>query len=146
MTVLYTLIHDVQHRPRAINVRFVNVSGSQTVITLCIVSIFFLLLVFATRINLITSYILMLYMFSSGITYGLYALDKASAIQKEWRIPENTLHFLVLVGGWPGALIAQEYYRHKTVKESYQAQFWKMIVGNLAFLIGYICLQIFSNT
>lgn len=37
-----------------------------------------------------------------------------------WRTPENTLHVAELLGGWPGALVAQQLFRHKTRKISYQ--------------------------
>lgn len=79
----------------------------------------------------------MVYGVSSSITYGLYALDKVRAQQGVWRISEDTLHLLELAGGWPGALLAQEYHRHKTVKASYQRVFWFMVGGNLVLLIGY---------
>jgi uncharacterized membrane protein YsdA (DUF1294 family) len=54
--------------------------------------------------------------------------DKRSARTQRWRTPEGTLHLLELVGGWPGAFLAQRWFRHKTVKTSYQAVFW-LIVG-----------------
>jgi uncharacterized membrane protein YsdA (DUF1294 family) len=33
-----------------------------------------------------------------------------------------------LVGGWPGALLAQQVFRHKTRKLSYQVVFWTIVV------------------
>ena len=54
--------------------------------------------------------------------------DKRSARAQTWRTPEGTLHLLELLGGWPGAFLAQRWFRHKTVKASYQAVFW-LIVG-----------------
>ncbi|SJM91388.1 Cold-shock protein (fragment) [Crenothrix polyspora] len=45
-----------------------------------------------------------------------------------WRIPEKSLHTLELLGGWPGALLAQRTLRHKNRKPSYQVVFW-LIVG-----------------
>ncbi len=145
VVVRYTLMHDERQRPRAIKVRFVRPPRAYPAISLCSVGLFFLLLVVATRSIPLPLWVVILYTLSSALTYGLYALDKASAIQRAWRIPENVLHLLELVGGWPGALVAQDIYRHKTVKASYQAQFWMMVISNLAFLIGYSWLHMRSS-
>ncbi|MEG2941275.1 MAG: DUF1294 domain-containing protein, partial [Thermomonas sp.] len=53
------------------------------------------------------------------------------------RMPEDTLHLLDVLGGWPGALIAQQLHRHKTVKASFQTAFWFSVLLNLgvAFLL-----------
>ena len=49
-------------------------------------------------------------------------------------MPESTLHLFDLLGGWPGALIAQQQFRHKTVKASFQAGFWMTVVLNVALM------------
>lgn len=54
--------------------------------------------------------------------------DKRKSMNKQWRTPESTLHLLELLGGWPGGLVAQQVFRHKTRKFSYQLTFW-CIVG-----------------
>jgi len=38
-------------------------------------------------------------------------MDKSAAQRNAWRTPEGTLHMLSLVGGWPGAMIAQQILR-----------------------------------
>jgi uncharacterized membrane protein YsdA (DUF1294 family) len=60
-------------------------------------------------------------------------MDKARAEKEERRVPENTLHMLELLGGWPGALIAQQWLRHKTAKVSYQVIFWLIVMGHVVF-------------
>jgi uncharacterized membrane protein YsdA (DUF1294 family) len=60
--------------------------------------------------------------------YWAYAHDKARARAKEWRVSEATLHFLELIGGWPGAFVAQRRLRHKCSKLSYQVVFWALVV------------------
>ena len=64
----------------------------------------------------------------SLITYAMYAHDKKQAVQGKWRVPEKSLHLLELLGGWPGALIAQQRLRHKSSKGSYQALFWCIVM------------------
>jgi len=68
--------------------------------------------------------------------YGLMSIfcfiatyrDKRKSMNGQWRTPEGTLHLLELLGGWPGGLVAQQVFRHKTRKLSYQLTFW-CIVG-----------------
>ena len=50
----------------------------------------------------------------SLISFIVYEVDKSASQKEARRISENTLHFLAIVGGWPGALIAQERLRHKS--------------------------------
>lgn len=63
---------------------------------------------------------------------GFYLYDKGAAARGEQRTPENTLHLISLLGGWPGALIGQGLFRHKTSKSSFQAVFWLTVVLNIA--------------
>lgn len=74
----------------------------------------------------------------SLITFFAYGLDKSAARTNRWRTQESTLHLFELLGGWPGALIAQGSFRHKTRKLSYQMAFWFVVllnIGGLAWLI-----------
>ena len=48
----------------------------------------------------------------SCITFLAYAMDKSAAAKGAWRTPEKTLHVLAIAGGWPGALLAQQFLRH----------------------------------
>lgn len=68
----------------------------------------------------------------SFVSYLVYWWDKDAAGAKQSRVPEDTLHALDLMGGWPGALVAQQQYRHKTVKVSFQVKFWLTVVLNVA--------------
>ncbi|WP_417663848.1 DUF1294 domain-containing protein [Pseudidiomarina donghaiensis] len=67
----------------------------------------------------------------SAITYLFYALDKHSALKGSRRTPEDWLHFLSLIGGWPGALIAQQQFRHKTRKTSFRVVFYLSVLINI---------------
>lgn len=60
----------------------------------------------------------------SAICFWSYADDKARA-QRGWRrTPESFLIFWGVIGGWPGGLLAQLLYWHKTTKSSFQSSFW----------------------
>lgn len=65
---------------------------------------------------------------ASVITYGLYAWDKRRAQRSEWRISEKTLHLWELLGGWPGAFLAQRRLRHKSAKLTYLFTFWLIVI------------------
>lgn len=71
------------------------------------------------------------YLAASLVTFAAYALDKAAAARRDRRTPENTLHLLALAGGWPGALLAQQWLRHKSVKADFRATFWATVVLNV---------------
>lgn len=80
------------------------------------------------------------YLVLSVITFVLYAVDKKAAMQGKWRISERTLHLFALIGGWPGALLAQKLLRHKSKKRSFQLVFWGTVVLNCGTIVG--CLRL----
>jgi len=80
-------------------------------------------------------FVFWLYLAGSGITFIAYAWDKSSARNNQWRTQESTLQLFSLLGGWPGALIAQKYLRHKSIKQSFQITFWGTVVLNCGGLI-----------
>lgn len=69
----------------------------------------------------------------SLVTLVAYAADKSAAKKGAWRTPERTLHVLSLAGGWPGALLGQHWFRHKTQKASFQLVFRMTVVLNVVF-------------
>ncbi len=66
--------------------------------------------------------------FMTIFTYGMYAHDKQLARAREWRLPEAALHLFELLGGWPGAFIAQRYIRHKSTKAAFKFTFWLIVL------------------
>jgi len=71
----------------------------------------------------------------SLLTFITYAWDKAAAQAQRWRTEESTLHLLALAGGWPGALLAQQWLRHKSTKREFRAVFWATVLLNVAGLV-----------
>jgi uncharacterized membrane protein YsdA (DUF1294 family)/cold shock CspA family protein len=59
------------------------------------------------------------YWIFSLLNMFLYGADKANAATRKWRVPEVYFHILEILGGWPGSLIAQNDFRHKTRPSSY---------------------------
>jgi uncharacterized membrane protein YsdA (DUF1294 family) len=43
---------------------------------------------------------------------------------------------LALACGWPGALLAQQWLRHKSAKQEFRAVFWVTVVLNVAGLVA----------
>lgn len=79
----------------------------------------------------------LLYLFVSGLTFVAYALDKSAARKGTRRTRELVLHLLALLGGWPGALIAQDRLRHKSAKRPFRILFWLTVAANCA-LLGWL--------
>lgn len=74
---------------------------------------------------------------SAFIAYGF---DKRRAQLAARRVPEKTLHLMSLMGGWPGALAGQQFFRHKTRKLSFQLMYWLTVICNLAIVGGVVYL------
>ncbi|MFC5301411.1 DUF1294 domain-containing protein [Azospira restricta] len=72
-----------------------------------------------------------LYLGASLVCFIVYALDKSAAAAERWRVSEATLLTLGLVGGWPGAIVAQQVLRHKSSKASFRARFWATVIANV---------------
>jgi len=70
----------------------------------------------------------------SVVTYFVYSKDKSAARAGTQRTSEKFLHFLSLIGGWPGAFIAQTRFRHKIRKPSFMLVYWLTVILNFAFL------------
>jgi uncharacterized membrane protein YsdA (DUF1294 family)/cold shock CspA family protein len=63
-----------------------------------------------------------------------YAFDKSAAMNRRRRTPENFLHLMNLLGGWPGGLIASRLFRHKSKKIEFRSVFYVCIALNCAAL------------
>jgi uncharacterized membrane protein YsdA (DUF1294 family)/cold shock CspA family protein len=103
-----------------------------------IVSLAFLLTIMIFGLMwLIPWQIVALYFVTSIIAFFMYWGDKSAARKGRWRTKENSLLFCGLIGGWPGALIAQHLFRHKSSKTEFQIFFWGTVAINCAGL-GWI--------
>ena len=84
---------------------------------------------------------LLAYGVASLLAFGLYRYDKQQAKAGQWRTPEKILHGVELLGGWPGALVAQQMFRHKTRKLSYQVWFWLIVAVHQVVWVDVLFLN-----
>lgn len=78
--------------------------------------------------------VLTFYAAISILTFLVYYKDKTAARSGSWRTPENLLHLLSIIGGWPGAAIAQSLLRHKSKKMTFRLFYWLTAVINCTIL------------
>lgn len=77
------------------------------------------------------------YLAASVATAIGYGIDKSAAQSGAWRTRERTLHVLALMGGWPGALVAQRVFHHKSRKPSFRFAFWGTVALNCGALVWF---------
>lgn len=82
-----------------------------------------------------------LYLAASLAAVVLYRADKTAAVSGGRRTPEDTLLAIGLLGGWPGALVAQRLVHHKSRKMSFQLLFWMTVAVNCAVLAWFWSVQ-----
>jgi len=68
-------------------------------------------------------------------TFLLYGYDKFISKGERLRVPELNLQALALLGGSPSALLAQKFFRHKTIKQSFQILYWIIVAIQFMLLI-----------
>lgn len=138
----YSLTYDEQQRPQAIRIHFEQEPFTPLIVPTLTAGGFFAVLMFAVFAIPLPTWILAPYAVMSIVTFTVYGSDKSAAVYGRRRVPEATLHWCEMLGGWPGALIAQEYYHHKSAKRSYQALFWGIVGLHLLLLVGYSFIAI----
>jgi uncharacterized membrane protein YsdA (DUF1294 family)/cold shock CspA family protein len=148
--VSFTLGFDSQGRPQANDVLFLVGPGSAPpmrqiprlgiAVPIAFAVSFLIALGALAAVGWLEMSWLALYYGASIITYGLYSRDKTASQNAGWRTPESTLHLMSLVGGWPGALIAQVLLRHKTRKPSFLVGYWFTVIVN-CIALGVIVVK-----
>ena len=130
----YELVSNQKDRPRAENVVFMNdsltIPAEQGAGAFLLPGLFLLFVAAAVFAGQLPLFVLGLYLVASAVSFLLYKHDKSAAQKGRWRTNENTLHLFSLIGGWPGAFVAQKLLRHKSSKESFRNLFWATVVIN----------------
>ena len=62
------------------------------------------------------------------IAFAAFGIDKARAEVGSWRIRESTLLWLALLGGTLGAYAGRSLFRHKTRKQPFNDQLFRIAV------------------
>ena len=96
---------------------------------------FYLVLILLAAMHKLSWLVVGWYAMLGLVTYLMYAKDKAAAQSSEWRTPESTLHLLSVLGGWVGAMVAQNYLRHKSQKVDFRMTYYLTVLINLAGLL-----------
>jgi uncharacterized membrane protein YsdA (DUF1294 family)/cold shock CspA family protein len=128
--VRFTFGQDAKGRTCAKNAVHVNDGGRITVLAgLWLTSLLVLPAIALHRRDVdfrwVGAYVLVM----GAVSYKCYALDKRRAREKAWRVSENGLHLTELLGGWPGAFLAQRRLRHKVSKPGFQFLFWLIVLA-----------------
>ncbi len=106
----------------------------QKTLSIFLLSSFAGILYFLFRYRTIPLELVGLYAVMSVIAFIMYAKDKSAAEWGTWRTSESTLHTLSLLGGWPGAALAQSFLRHKSKKISFRLTYWITVIANCGCL------------
>jgi uncharacterized membrane protein YsdA (DUF1294 family)/cold shock CspA family protein len=145
--VTYALSTDAQGRPRAqmatlpgdrlpkIKSEAKSEGKSGMTGALMTAGTFFALVTSAVIFDKIPPLVPWWYLGASLLTYLAYGYDKIAAKDRTWRTSESTLHWMSLLGGWPGALVGQPQFRHKTTKQSFRFWFWITVLVNVGVLV-----------
>ncbi len=95
---------------------------------------FAVLLLIGVAVSVIPAWTIAVYAVMSVFAFVAYGADKAASHKGRRRTSEATLHLMSLLGGWPGAWIAQGMFRHKTRKQPFRTVFWVTVAANAALL------------
>jgi len=74
----------------------------------------------------------------SLVCFAAYGWDKRQATRGGRRISERTLHVLAFLGGWPGGLLGQRQFRHKTKKMEFRVLFWLVVILHIGLVAGVV--------
>lgn len=152
----YTVTVDHRSRYRALNVIYLKANQIQkkhqqyqeskvtsyapsrlkSMQILCV--IYIILIVILVLVGLLKGSILLLLILINVITYWCYAQDKEAAQLGNRRIPEQSLHILSFLGGWPAAYLAQQKLRHKTQKQTFKKVYLCTIAFNILLIVWLI--------
>ena len=138
--VVYSVGRDDKGRPRAGRFQYAGAAhigagmAPGVWVAGAVVTVFFACLAGLFYLGYLPVAIIAAYGGVSLLSFVVYWIDKRAAKRRAQRMAEKTLHLSELFCGWPGAMMAQQIFRHKTRKGSYQLVFWLAVLANLGAL------------
>ncbi|MEQ1306668.1 DUF1294 domain-containing protein [Acinetobacter bereziniae] len=129
-------VHAKANRTSKTKLNAQKASSLQPMQIICIVYIVALAILSIS--GLLNGMILLFVSIINVMTYWFYAQDKEAAQMNQRRVPENTLHILAFLGGWPAAWLAQQRLRHKTQKQPFRNIYFCTIVFNILLILWLI--------
>lgn len=97
---------------------------------------YLLLALAATGSILMPRPLLMWFLLANMLTLVVYGVDKMAASKAWRRVPESTLLIFGFVGGWPGAIVSQQAFCHKTQKQPFKTYFIISVILNISVLVA----------
>ncbi len=106
----------------------------------------YLLLISAVVGSIFTSHpIVIWFLLANVMTLMIYGMDKMAA-RKAWRrVPESTLLVFGVIGGWPGAIVGQQLFRHKTQKQPFKTYFIVSVIVSISVIAAIYQLYPFLS-
>lgn len=92
---------------------------------------------FGNNIKIILIYLL----FINIVSFSSMYIDKRRAIKKQWRISENNLMLLSIVGGSIGSLLGMYKFRHKTKHLKFAIGFPLILILHIALIIYFMFIK-----
>lgn len=99
---------------------------------------YFLLVLAAVGSALMPHSLGMWFVLVNVLTLLVYGGDKLAAVKAWRRVPEVTLLAFGFVGGWPGAMLGQQLFRHKTQKQPFRKWFFITVIINVIVVIAVV--------
>lgn len=89
--------------------------------------------------------IVLSYLLIVNITaFAFYGADKHKAKKGKWRISENTLLLVAVIGGSIGAIAGMKIFHHKTQKPNFKVGLPLILILQILIVVGMFLLRHFS--
>ncbi len=88
-----------------------------------------------STLNWVVAVYLLLTIIASIGSFVAYGIDNRRAAKGRRRVSQRTLHGLALVGGWPGAVLGQRVFGHKTQKLTFRLAHWLIVLLHAAIIL-----------
>ena len=112
--------------------------------------IWFIIVIVSISMIFDWSYIVIYLVSINIVTFFTFAYDKDIAKDrknKNYRVPEETLHLLEWIGATPASLLGQYLFTHKTSKQSYKEEFIGIFFfQGLIVIIYWLIVTFFFNS